>query len=104
MEKQLSIPPVVLPEQIPQPLPVPRFQLGQTVKWACVPTSDFGRVIGIFFGSEGSVRELGYHYAIALDESSPSFSDGITSDWGFEDDLELVDTGAVADDRPEETQ
>ena len=59
MEKQLSIPPVTMPEQIPQPLPAPRFQLGQAVRWACVPTSDFGRVVGVVFGSEGSVRELG---------------------------------------------
>lgn len=103
MEKQLSIPPVTMPEQIPQPLPVPRFQLGQTVKWACVPTSDFGRVVGVIFGSEGSVKALGFHYAIALDESSPSFADGITSDWGFEDDLELV--GAeVEGDRSEGAQ
>jgi len=102
MEKQLSIPPVNLPEQIPQPLPTPKFQLGQTVKWACVPTSDHGRILGMIFASEGSVRATGYHYAIALEESSPSFSDGIRSDWGFEDDLELVDAGAG--DRPEKTQ
>lgn len=54
----------------------------------------------MFFGSEGSVRELSYHYAIALDASSPSYVDGITSDWGFEEDLELV--GAEGD-RPEDT-
>lgn len=103
MEKQLSIPPVTMPEQIPQPLPTPKFQLGQAVRWACVPTSDFGRVVGVIFGSEGSVKALGFHYAIALDESSPSFADGITSDWGFEDDLELVGT-EVEGDRPEDTQ
>jgi hypothetical protein len=103
VEKQLSIPPVVLPEQIPQPLPVPRFQLGQTVRWACVPTGDYGLVVGIVYGHEGSVRATGFHYAIALDESSPSFGDGILTDWGFEDDLELVDSEAVASDRPEET-
>ncbi len=103
MEKQLSIPPVTMPEQIPQPLPTPKFQLGQAVRWACVPTSDFGRVVGVVFGSEGSVKALGFHYAIALDESSPSFADGITSDWGFEDDLELV-SAEVEGDRPEKAQ
>jgi hypothetical protein len=101
MEKQLSIPPVTMPEQIPQPLPTPKFQLGQTVKWACVPTGDYGRVVGVVYGNEGSVRETGFHYAIALDASSPSYADGITSDWGFEEDLELV---GVEGDRPEDTQ
>lgn len=101
MEKQLSIPPIAVPEQIPHPLPTPKFQLGQAVRWSCVPTHDFGRVVGVVFGSEGSVREIGYHYAIALDASSPSYADGITSDWGFEEDLELV--GAEGD-RPEEAQ
>jgi hypothetical protein len=57
--------------------------------------------VGVVFGSEGSVREIGFHYAIALDASSPSYADGITSDWGFEEDLELV--GAEGD-RPEEAQ
>jgi hypothetical protein len=101
MEKQLSIPPVVLPNQIPHPLPLPKFQLGQAVKWACVPTGDRGRIVGVVFGSEGSIRALGFHYAISLDESSPSCADGITSDWGFEDDLELVSLDEPTDDRPE---
>ena len=103
MEKQLSIPPVVLSEQIPKPLPIPRFQLGQAVKWACVPTGDYGRVVGIVFGSEGSIRAEGYQYAIALDASSPSCMDGITSDWGFEDDLESVTSTQTAGDRPEDS-
>ena len=103
MEKQLSIPPVVLSEQIPKPLPIPRFQLGQAVKWACVPTGDFGRVVGIVFGSEGSIRAEGYHYAIALDASSPSVMDGITSDWGFEDDLALITPNPTVEDRLEDS-
>lgn len=96
MEKQLSIPSVVLPKQIPQSLPSPKFQLGQTVKWACVPTIDFGHVVGVVFGSEGSVREIGFHYAIVLNQASPSFADGILSDWGFESDLELINLESTA--------
>ena len=103
MEKQLSISHVVLSEQIPKPLPMPRFQLGQAVKWACVPTGDYGRVVGIVFGSEGSIRAEGYHYAIALDASSPSCIDGITSDWGFEDDLALVTPNPTAGDHLEDS-
>jgi hypothetical protein len=90
MEKHLSIPPVVLPEQMPQRLPAPKFQLGQTVKWACVPTGDYGRVVGVVYGNEGSVRETGFHYAIQLDLNSPSYADGTRSDWAFEEDLELL--------------
>ncbi|MCY7274865.1 MAG: hypothetical protein LH702_14335 [Phormidesmis sp. CAN_BIN44] len=103
MEKQLSILPVVLSEQIPKPLPIPKFQLGQAVKWACVPTGDYGQVVGIVFGSEGSIRALGFHYEIALDASSPSYIDGITSDWGFEDDLALVALNPAAGDRLEDS-
>jgi hypothetical protein len=96
--------PKLQPEKEFTGLEEPKFQLGQHVRWSCVPSQDFGRVLGIIFAREGSVKATGYHYAIALDESSPSFADGITSDWGFEDDLELVDAVAVAGDRPEGAQ
>lgn len=86
----ISIPSVVLPDEVPDALPEPKFQLGQHVRWNYVPSQDFGRILGIIFASEGSVRATGYHYAIALDAASPSYSDGILSDWGFEEDLELV--------------
>ena len=99
----ISIPPVTLPKQTPDPLPEPRFQLGQHVQWSGVPSRDFGRILGITFGTEGSVQATGYHYEIALDPSSPSFADGITSDWGFEDDLELVTPNPTAGDRLEDS-
>ena len=66
-------------------------------------TSDYGRVVGVVYGNEGSVKETGYHYAIALDASSPSYIDGITSDWGFEDDLALVTPTQTAGDRSEDS-
>ncbi|MBW4662043.1 MAG: hypothetical protein KME15_25580 [Drouetiella hepatica Uher 2000/2452] len=97
----ISIPPVTLPEQIPETLPEAKFQLGQQVRWSCVPSQDFGRVLGIVFGSEGSVQASGYHYAIALDSSSPSFADGIFADWGYEEDLELVDPHEIMSKRSE---
>ena len=99
----LSIPPETRLEQAPEPFPEPRFQLGQTVQWSCVPSQDFGRIIGIAFGTEGSVQATGYHYKIALDPSSPSFTDGITSDWGFEDDLALVTLNSAAGDGLEDS-
>jgi hypothetical protein len=87
--KQRSIPPVVLAERALESLPTPKFQLGQSVKWNCVPTADFGQIIGVVFASEASICAIGFHYAIALDSTSPSFANGITSDWAFEDDLAL---------------
>ncbi len=99
----ISIPPVTLPEQAPEPFPEPRFQLGQTVQWSCVPSQDFGHIIGIAFGTEGSVQATGYHYEIVLDPISPSFADRIMTDWGFEDDLALVTPNPIAGDRLEDS-
>lgn len=99
--QQLPLFPDVLPKRIPQVLPIPQFQLGQTVRWSRVTTSDFGRIVGIIFSAEASVEAEGYHYAIALDPASPSYADGIRSDWGFEDDLELVTPDQAAGDRSE---
>lgn len=98
---QLSVSPVTLPKQIPEILPVPRFQLGQTVQWSHVPTGDFGRIVGVVYGAEASIRAEGLHYAIALDPFSPSYRDGILSDWGFEDDLELFTPNQKLSDRLE---
>lgn len=74
------------------------------MRWRYVPSQDFGRILGIFFGSEASVKMTGYHYAIALDSASPSYGDGILMDWGFEDDLELFGSEQVAGDRAENVQ
>lgn len=99
--QQISVPPMTLPDEVPELLPELKFQLGQQVRWSCVPTQDYGRVIGVIFSSEGSVQASGYHYAIALDSSSPSFADGIFADWGYEEDLELVDSHEIMSKRSE---
>ncbi|HEY9629082.1 MAG TPA: hypothetical protein V6C84_17405 [Coleofasciculaceae cyanobacterium] len=96
----ISIPPVSLPEQVPDTLPELKFQLGQKVRWSYVPSQDFGRVLGVIYGSEGSVRALGYHYAIALDTTSPSYANGILTDWAFEEDLELYTPDPQIPERP----
>ncbi|MBD2090673.1 hypothetical protein H6F67_12495 [Microcoleus sp. FACHB-1515] len=87
--RSLYFPPVVVPEQMPSPLPLPKFQIGQQVQWAYVEAKDFGTIVGMAYSSEASTQGLGYHYAIQLSPSSSSYSDGITSDWAFEDDIEL---------------
>jgi hypothetical protein len=79
---------------LPQPslvyLPAPKFQIGQRVYWKAIADPDFGRIVGVVWATEGSVQALGYHYAIQLDPASPSIADGITSDWAFEADLDLL--------------
>lgn len=67
----------------------PRFNLGDRVYWFRVPTQDFGTVVEHFYGTEGSVQGLGWHYTIQLDPDSPSFTHCKT-DCGFEADLALM--------------
>ena len=73
------------------------------MRWSCVPISDYGRVVGFVYGNEGSVQVTGFHYEIMLNPLSPSFADGILTDWGFEDDLELVNLNPTAGDRLEDS-
>ena len=84
------LPPVLLPEQTPDPLPTPKFQLGQQVQWANVPAHDFGCIIGLVWAAAASTQASGYHYAVQLDTASSSKQFGIDADWGFEDDLALL--------------
>jgi hypothetical protein len=72
--------------------PPPKFRVGDLVCWFRVPTQDFGIVVEQFYGMEGSVRELGWHYRIQLDPDSPSF-DYCKTDYGFEEDLALMEPG-----------
>lgn len=71
-------------------LQVPRFNLGDHVRWFRVPTQDFGVVIDRFYGSESSVQAIGWHYQVQLDPHSPSFAH-CKLDYGFEEDLECLE-------------
>jgi hypothetical protein len=90
--QDLFLPPVALPEFLPKPLPAPKFEIGQNVVWAHVPSRDFGCIVGAVWATQASTQAVGYHYAVQLDPASPSAAEGITSDWAFEDDLELLPT------------
>lgn len=68
-----------------------KFNIGDRVYWFRVPTQDFGVVVNCFYGTEGSVQALGWHYLIQLDPRSPSFAH-CRSDWGFEADLAILDS------------
>ena len=89
MDKQISIPTVSLTNNLSKDIPTPKFRLGQYVRWQYVPSQDRGRIVGVIYSAEASVQAEGYHYAIALNSTSPSYGDGITSDWAFEEDIEL---------------
>ena len=89
------VPPVVLPQSLPDRLLPPKFSIGQQVVWAKTQSRDYGYVIGIFYAAEASVQAVGYHYAIQLAPDSPSKQLGIDVDWGFEADLALIDPSGM---------
>lgn len=82
---------IVFADSPPERLPAPKFQLGQQVLWAQVPTHGHGTIVGIVFASSVSVSGTGYHYAVQFDAVSPSRAD-CPGDWAFEPDLELLET------------
>jgi hypothetical protein len=77
-------------QRISASLPIPKFNLGDRVRWFRVPTQDFGVVADRFYGTEGSVQATGWHYLVELAPQSPSFSH-CKEDYGFEDDLQFVE-------------
>lgn len=89
-DRSLDFPPVILSGSMPEPLPTPKFQIGQQICWANVPAHDFGCIIGFVWATAASTQANGYHYAVQLDAASPSQQFGIDADWGFEDDLALL--------------
>jgi hypothetical protein len=78
-----------LTADLPECFMLPKFQVGQMVQWALVPTQGFGKIIGFVYATGVSVEAVGYHYLIALDDTSPSRADGL-ADWAFEADLQLI--------------
>jgi hypothetical protein len=85
-----QLPPVVLPNALPNDLPQPRFHLGDLVCWRSVPNADFGRVLGILYAHEGAHEVTGLHYLILLDPESPSRSICL-HDFAYEEDLECLE-------------
>lgn len=84
---QTLLPPLTLPDPLPETFPAPKFHIGQQVYWSLVSTQDHGRIVGCVFAQETNVQAIGYHYVVQLDADSPSQSFGIQVDWGFESDL-----------------
>jgi hypothetical protein len=93
-ETPLSIPPIAMPERIPQALPQQRFQLGEWVRWWQVPNGDFGRIVGVIYTHQASCIATGLHYLVLLDECSPSHEICIC-DFAFEEDIEPLDQSSL---------
>jgi hypothetical protein len=69
-----TLPPLYLPDSVPESLPSQHFQLGDWVYWHQVPNPDFGRIIGVIYTHAASCSITGLHYLILLDTNSPSHS------------------------------
>ncbi|WP_041565660.1 hypothetical protein [Nostoc punctiforme] len=89
-EIPLQMPPVALPEVVPNDLPQQKFHLGEWVRWFQVPNGDYGRVIGVIYTQQATCIAAGLHYLVLLDERSPSREICIC-DFAFEDDIEPLD-------------
>ncbi|MBL1179081.1 hypothetical protein [Pantanalinema sp. GBBB05] len=85
----ISIPFLVLPDEVPNTLPAPKFQIGQQVYWQALSDPDFGHILGVIWATEASTKAIGFHYSVLLDTASPS-SAFIQLDWAFEDDLAVM--------------
>ncbi len=85
--EQLIAPEVSLPPTLPAQLPLPKFQLDQTLKFGKVSSGDFGRVVGYVYAASATVQATGYHYLLLLDPESDSRKElDILCDWIFEED------------------
>lgn len=89
--EKISVPEVSLLPTLPAQLPLPKFQLDQTLKFGKAPSGDFGRVVGYVFAASATVQATGYHYLLLLDAKSYSRKElGILCDWLFEEDALLM--------------
>lgn len=74
----------------PQNIPTPAFQVGLSrVRWKQMPDCDWGLVTGMQYLWAEHLNSWQWRYHVVLDASSPSFQ-WIQSDWGWQDDLELL--------------
>ena len=77
-------------EDFSQNIPPPTFQVGVSkVRWKPMPTSDWGRVMGMRYIWAEHLTSWQWQYYIILDPSSPS-KEWTQADWGWQDDLELL--------------
>jgi hypothetical protein len=93
----------MLPEGFPSQVPVPRFQIGDRVRWQPQPTEDFGTITGIQYAPAQHLQIWVWKYTVWLDQHSPSRL-WLTSDTAWEPDLEALPTRPAAEPVAEEQQ
>lgn len=89
-----QMPPITLPEVLPNDFPQQKFHLGEWVQWFQVPNGDFGRIIGVIYSHQASCIATGLHYLVLLDELSPSH-ELCSCDFAFEEDIEPLDQSSL---------
>jgi hypothetical protein len=83
------------PSQVPpDKIPTPVFQVGVSkVRWKPMPTSDWGRVMGMRYIWAEHLARWQWQYYVVLDPASPSY-EWTQADWGWSDDLEVLPTNS----------
>ena len=87
-----------LPEGFPAAVPLPKFQIGDRVRWQPQPTEDFGTITGLHYAPDHHLQSWAWKYTVWLSLSSPSHG-WISSDMAWESDLELA---PIVCDHPQE--
>jgi hypothetical protein len=78
---------ILLPANFPENLPVPKFQIGDRVRWLPMPSQDYGTVIGFAYSLATHLQAWHWQYVVWLDADSPSHR-WITTETAWETDLE----------------
>ena len=82
------------PEEFPQTSALPKFRLGDRVRFVPLPAEDYGTIIGLQLAPAEHLQGWGWRYSLWLDPQSPS-STWTCSDLGWEDDLQLLTSAPV---------
>ncbi len=86
---------IVLPVGFPQVSFLPRFQLGDRVRFVPIPAEDFGIITGLQFAPAEHLQDWAWRYVVWLDDQSPSRA-WTCSDLAREDDLQLLASTSVS--------
>lgn len=73
----------------PAQTPLPKFQLGDRVRFVPMPAEDHGIITGLQFAPAEHLQGWAWRYIVWLDDQSPSRA-WTCSDLAWEDDLQLL--------------
>jgi hypothetical protein len=78
-----------LPQAFPQQVQLPKFSIGNRVRFVPIPAEDYGTIVGIQFTPTEHLQDWAWRYLVWLDDQSPS-RQWTCSDLAWEDDLQLL--------------